>query len=198
MTAPAEFGPLFATLNVNVMVDPSFGVPVEPVFAMVTFAPAVGLTDTPADVEVWPDEFGVSDDCVSVAMLVIVPELAATRTVICNEAESPSAMVPSVQVTVGVPLTDASETEVDAPSVVVGAAGEIRVAVSLDTVWVAAADIVAVVPPPPSVTVVPDGMPKPDTRSTPEPLKLPAGPVSVVEPLVIEADETLVAAPYDT
>jgi hypothetical protein len=140
----------------------------------------------------------VSDDCVSVAMFVIVPELAATRTVICSEAESPSAIVPSVQVTVGVPLTDASETDVDAPSVVVGAVGEISVTVSLDTAWVAAADIVAVVPLPPNVTVVPDGIPNPDTRSTPDPLKLPAGPVSVVEPLVIEADATFVAAPYDT
>ena len=52
VTAPAESGPLFATDKVKVMFEPSPGDPVEPVFAIVTFAPGSGLTVTPAELEV--------------------------------------------------------------------------------------------------------------------------------------------------
>ncbi len=198
-TAPAESGPSLATDNVKVMSEPSGGVVVDPVLSIVTFAPACGNTDTPADVLVWPEEFGVSGDWVSVAMLVMLPELADTMTVIDSEAESPSAMVPRVHVTVGVPATDASATEVADPSAVVGATGSIKVTVSLDIVCVAADDRLAVVVLPTPMIVVPEGIPKPETKSPICPAaKLPLGPVSVVDPLVIEADVTESAAPYDT
>jgi hypothetical protein len=94
------------------------------------------------------------------------------------------------------PATDASATEVGDPCAVVGATGSISVTVSLDIVWVAAADRVAVVPLPTAAIVVPDGTPKPETKSPTCPaVKLPLGPVSVVDPLVIEADVTESAAP---
>jgi hypothetical protein len=198
-TAPAESGPSFATDSVKVMLEPSGGVLVDPVFAIVTFAPACGFTDTPAEVLVSPDEFGVSGDWVSVAMFVMVPESAATSTVIDSDAESPSAMEPRVHVTVGVPATDASVTEVDEPCAVVGGTGLMRVAVSLDIVCVAAADRVAEVSLPTAEIVVPDGIPKPDTTSPTCPeVKLPLGAVRVVDASVIEADATGTAAPYDT
>jgi hypothetical protein len=178
------------------MLDPSVGVPLEPVFAIVTFAPGTGFTVIPADVAVWPDELGVRDDCVAVAMFVIEPEFAPTRTVIESDAESPFAIVPRVQVTVGTPLTDASVTVVEDPSVVDGATWLINVTVSLDIVWVAATDSVPDVLLVTEAMVVPDGIPKPDTRSPTCPVvKLPVGPVSEFEPLVIDADATLVAAP---
>jgi hypothetical protein len=100
-------------------------------------------------------------------------------------------MVPSVHVTVGVPLTDASVTEVDAPSAVVGAVWLISVTVSLDIDCVAAADKVADVLLATAVIVVPEAMPKPETKSPTCPAaKLPPGPVNVTDPPVIDADAT--------
>jgi hypothetical protein len=199
VTAPAESGPLLATVTVKVMIEPSLGDPVEPVFAIVTLAPGTRFTETPADVDVWPEELGVESDCVSVAMFVIVPDPAATTTVTERLAESPFATVPSVQVSVGTPLMRASLTVVEAPSTVDGAIVSISVAVSLDMDCVAAADIVADVLLPTAVIIVPAGIPKPETTSPTCPaLKLPPGPVSVVEPAEIEAADTDVTGPYET
>jgi hypothetical protein len=52
VTAPAESDPSLATDTVNVIWEPSTGVPVEPVFAIVTFAPGAGFTGAPAEVDV--------------------------------------------------------------------------------------------------------------------------------------------------
>jgi hypothetical protein len=181
---------------VKFTVEPSSGVPVEPTFAIVTFAPGTGFTCAPADAEVCPDESGVSADCVSVAMFVLEPELDATSADISSVAESPFAIVPRVQVTVCTPATDPSDTVVDDPSAVVGAAWLTSVTVSLDMVRVAGAESVADVPLATPTTVVPGRRPNPNARSPTWPaLKVPLGALSVADPAEIDADATGVAAP---
>ena len=86
---------------------PSAGVAFVTVFVIETFAAVVGFTD--AEAEVVPVGFGFV--CVSLAVFVIVPELAFTVTVIVAVAEAPFASVPMVQVTVCTPATRASEIE---------------------------------------------------------------------------------------
>ena len=96
LTPVAASGPALVTFSVKVSFVPSAGVGLATVFRTETLAAEVGLTL--AEEEVVPVGFGFV--CDSVAVLVIVPEVALTVTVMVAVAEAPFARVPTVQVIV--------------------------------------------------------------------------------------------------
>src|SRR5271154_183341 len=99
-TPVAVSGPESWAVRVNVTLVPSAGVGFETDFVIETLAPVVGVTL--AEAEVVPVGFGFV--WVSLAVLVIVPELAFTVTAKVAETwPSATARLPIVQVMVEVP-----------------------------------------------------------------------------------------------
>jgi hypothetical protein len=187
-----------ATFNVNVSAEPSIGFVLLAVFVKTTVAVPVGsiVAEAVSASLVAPAEFGVV--WLSVAVLVTEPEedVACTRTTMDAEAPEASAKPVRVGEHVAPHVTVPAVSQRLVPG---GAAPTSSTVTDSVAVPVAAFDIVADVPLATAVMTVPTGMLVPVTGYPTSPAtNVPAGAVSVGEPVATDDPETLTGDPDET